>query len=371
MKKNKILINTSNGSYPILIGTGLISNLGKILNYYSIKSSKYLIIFDKNIPKKHIRTIKKSIKKKTILLKFLSSEKNKNQKSVNSILNILQKNNFNRNDCVISVGGGIIGDLTAFVSSIFKRGLKFVNVPTTLLAQVDSSMGGKTGINTKFGKNLIGSFYQPNLVIADINFLNSLPKREIICGYGEILKHSIIANKKFFTFLAKNIFKIIELKRAYIQKSIYESCLIKKKIVEKDEKEKNLRKLLNFGHTFAHAYEAALGYSKKLNHGEAVILGIKSACEFSFKKKILDKTEYELIQNHIIKINKSLNLNKFFSKKDVNKIVKFMIMDKKNISDKINLVLLKKIGKASYKNFYKVTDIQRFTKNQFNNTSME
>ena len=371
MKKNKILVNTSNGSYPILIGTGLINSFKKILNSYSIESSKYLIIFDKNIPKKYIGALKKNIKKKTILLKFSSNEKNKNQKSVNSILNILLKNNFNRNDCVISVGGGIIGDVSAFASSIFKRGIKFINIPTTLLAQVDSAIGGKTGINTKFGKNLIGSFYQPSLVISDINFLNSLPKREIICGYGEILKHSIIGNRKFFAFLSKNILKIIKLKKNYIQKSIYESCLIKKRIVEKDEKEKNLRKLLNFGHTFAHAYEAALNYSNKLNHGEAVILGIISACEFSHKKKILSKTEYELIQNHINKVGKSLRLNKFFSKKDINKIIKFMVMDKKNISEKINLVLLKKIGQADYKNFYKVTDIQKFTKNQFKNISIE
>jgi len=371
MKKNKILVNTNNGSYPILIGIGLINNLKKILNSYSIKSYKYLIIFDKNIPKKYIQTIKKSIQKKTFFVKFSSSEKNKNQKSLNSILNVLLKKNFNRNDCVISVGGGIIGDVSAFASSIFKRGIKFVNIPTTLLAQVDSSIGGKTGINTKFGKNLIGSFYQPNLVISDINFLNSLPRREIICGYGEILKHSIIANKKFFTFLSKNIFKIIKLKKNYIQKSIYESCLIKKIIVEKDEKEKNLRKLLNFGHTFAHAYEATLGYSKKLNHGEAVILGIISACEFSYKKKILNKTEYKLIQNHIFKLDKSLKLNKFFSKKDTNKIIKFMMTDKKNINKKINLVLLKKIGRADFKNFYKVSEIQKFTKNQFSNTSIE
>ena len=367
MKNSKIFINTKNGSYPILIGSELINNLEKILKLYSIKSSKYLIIFDKNVPKKYIRIIKKKIKKKIILLKFLSSEKNKNQKNVDYILNILLKNNFNRNDCVISVGGGIIGDLSAFAASIFKRGLKFVNIPTTLLAQVDSSIGGKTGINTKFGKNLIGSFYQPSLVISDINFLKSLPPREIICGYGEILKHSIIANKKFFSFLSKNIMKIIKLKKPYIQKSIYESCLIKKKIVEKDEKEKNIRKLLNFGHTFAHSYEATLGYSKKLNHGEAVILGMKSACEFSFKNKILNKVDYKLIQDHIIRINKSLNLNKFFSKKDVNRIVKFTTVDKKNISEKINLILLKKIGKPTYKNFYKVSYLKKFIKNQFNN----
>ena len=368
MKKNKIFINTKNGSYPILIGSKLVNNLGKILKQYSIKSSKYLVIVDTNVPEKFIKIIKKNLKKKFILLKFLSNEKNKSQKNINIIITILLKNNFNRNDCVISVGGGITGDLSAFASSIFKRGLIFVNMPTTLLAQVDSSIGGKTGINTKFGKNLIGSFYQPSLVISDINFLKSLPPREIICGYGEIFKHSIIANKKFFNFLSKNVLKILELKTPYIEKSIYESCLIKKKIVEKDEKEKNLRKILNFGHTFAHSYEAALGYSKRLNHGEAVILGIKSACEFSFTKKILSKIDYILIKNHITKINKSLNLKKFFGKKDVNKIVKFMISDKKNINKNINLILLKKISKPTYKNFFKVSDVKKFTKNQLNNT---
>ena len=365
MKTSKIFVKTKNGSYPILIGLNLVNGLEKILKKNSIKSSKYLVVVDKKVPKKFIKIIKKNLKKKIILLELFSNEKNKNQKNIDLILNILLKNNFNRNDCVISVGGGVIGDLSGFAASIFKRGLLFVNIPTTLLAQVDSSIGGKTGINTKFGKNLIGSFYQPNIVISDINFLKSLPLREIICGYGEVLKHSIIANKKFFNFLSKNVSKIIKLKSPYIEKTIRESCLIKKTIVEKDEKEKNLRKLLNFGHTFAHSYEASLGYSKKLNHGEAVILGISSACEFSFKRKILNYYDYKLIQNHIKKIDKSLNLNKFFVKKDVNKIIKFIISDKKNISEKINFVLLKKISKPTYKNFYRVSDVKKFIKNQF------
>jgi len=366
MKKNKIIVKTKNSIYPILIGSKLVNNLQKILKQNLIKSSKYLIIVDKNVPKKFINIIKKNLKKKIILIKLLSSEKNKNQKKVDLILNILLKENFNRNDCVIAVGGGIIGDLSAFASSIFKRGLIFINIPTTLLAQVDSSIGGKTGINTKFGKNLIGSFYQPNLVISDIEFLKSLPIREIICGYAEILKHSIIDSKKKFYFLSKNISKIIKLKSPYIEKSIYESCLIKKKIIEKDEKEKNSRKLLNFGHTFAHAYEASLKYSKKLNHGEAVILGINSACEFSLKKNILKKNDYKLIRNHTQKVSNKLTLNKFFTKNNVDKIVKYMISDKKNINEKINLVLLKKIGSPTYKNFYNISDIKKFTKNQLN-----
>ena len=245
---------------------------------------------------------------------------------------------------MISIGGGITGDVSGFAASIFKRGLKFINIPTTLLSQVDSSIGGKTGINSKYGKNLIGAFYQPSLVISDIIFLKSLPKREIICGYGEILKHAIIADKKFFSFLDINGSQILNLKSPLIEKAIFKSCSIKKKVVETDEKEMGIRKILNFGHTFAHAYEATLGYSKKLNHGEAVILGIKTAAKFSLSNNILNIKEFNLIENHLNKLSLPKNINKFFSTKDLNKILSFMKKDKKNNTNKINLVLLKKIG---------------------------
>ena len=180
---------------------------------------------------------------------------------------------------------------------------------------MDSSVGGKTGVNTKYGKNLIGSFYQPNLVISDIEFLKTLPRREIICGYGEILKHSLIANKKFYNYLNKNCKKIFQLSTPYIDKSIYESCKIKKVIVEKDERESGLRKILNFGHTFAHAYEASLNYSRKLNHGEAVILGMNSALNFCFKNKLIKKRDYVSIMSHIINNKLPSSIKKFLKKK--------------------------------------------------------
>ena len=179
--------------------------------------------------------------------------------------------------------------------------------------------------------------------------MKSLPKREIICGYGEILKHSIIADKKFFTFLNINGTQILNLKSPLIEKAIFKSCSIKKKIVESDEKEMGIRKILNFGHTFAHAYEATLGYSKKLNHGEAVILGIKTATKFSLSNNILSIHEFKLIENHLNKLNLPRNINKFFSTKNLNKILSFMKKDKKNNTNKINLVLLKKIGSPIYK----------------------
>ena len=368
MKPIVLKIKTKTQKYPILIGTNLISKVFKIAKSNSINFKKCLIVIDDKISKKIILKVKKSFNKKNIFVyAFNANEINKNMKNVNKILQFLLDKNFSRNDCLISIGGGITGDTSGFAASLFKRGLKFINIPTTLLSQVDSSIGGKTGVNTKHGKNLIGTFYQPNLVISDIQFLKTLPKRELICGYGEILKHSIIANKKFFNFLDRNNEKILSLSSPFIEKDIYESCKIKKNVVEKDEKEKKLRQILNFGHTFAHAYEASLNYSKKLNHGEAVILGIKSALNFSLKKNLLNKKDYFLIINHIRKSNLPSKIKKFFKIVDTNRIISFMLKDKKNNSDKINLVLLKKIGTPLLNKKYSKKTLNLFLKNELNN----
>ena len=361
----KLQVKTSNQKYPIVIGNNILNKLQKFLKENSINFNQCLIVVDKNVPKKLISKFLNSLPPKKITIHYFSaSEKNKNQKSINKILSILLSKNFNRNDCLFSVGGGITGDVSGFAACIFKRGIKFVNVPTTLLSQVDSSIGGKTGINTKYGKNLIGAFYQPNLVISDINFLKSLPKRELICGYGEILKHALIANKKFFYFLDKNGSKVLDLKSPLIEKAIYQSCFIKKQVVESDEKEMGLRKILNFGHTFAHAYEATLGYSKKLNHGEAVILGFKTAAKFSLLNKILNINEFKLIENHLNDLNLPRNINEFFSLKNINQILFFMKKDKKNNNKKISLVLLKRIGSPLYKMQFNEKKIIHFLKNE-------
>jgi len=330
MSSIKIQVKTGDQRYPIFIGNNILNKLNKLLKENFIIYNQCLVVIDKNIPKKLINKALSSLSKKNIYLHYFNAnEKNKSQRSIDKILSILLDKNFNRNDCLISIGGGITGDVSGFAASIFKRGLKFVNIPTTLLSQVDSSIGGKTGINNKYGKNLIGSFYQPNLVISDINFLKSLPKREIICGYGEILKHAIIADKKFFTFLNINGSKILNLKSPLIERAIFQSCFIKKKVVEADVKEIGIRKILNFGHTFAHAYEATLGYSKKLNHGEAVILGIRAAAKFSLLNKILNIKEFELIENHLSKLNLPRNITKLFTIKNIKKILFFMKKDKK------------------------------------------
>jgi 3-dehydroquinate synthase len=368
MRPIKLIVKTKSQTYPIIIGSNLIKDTSKYLQDNFINFNQCLLVIDKKVPKKMIYRIVKSLKERKVFKFFFhANEKNKNQKNTDKILKILLNKNFSRKDCVITIGGGITGDIGGFAASLFKRGIQFINLPSTLLSQVDSSIGGKTGVNTKQGKNLIGNFYQPKLVISDTEFLKTLPYREIICGYGEILKHSLILNKSFFNYLNKHALKILKLKSPYLEKAIFESCKIKKFIVEKDEKENGIRKILNFGHTFAHAYEAALGYSKKLNHGEAVILGINTALEFSLINKLIKKREYQSITNHIKKTNLPLNIKNYFSSKNLNKILSFMIIDKKNYSKKINLILLKRVGSTLINNQYEITKIKKFLKKELTN----
>ena len=365
MKPIKLIIKTKSEIYPIIIGKNLVKNLSKILSENSINFNKCLLVIDTKISKRTISKITNSLKRKKVFKYYYeATERNKNQNKVNQILEILLKQNFSRQDCLIAIGGGITGDVGGFAASLFKRGLNFINLPTTLLSQVDSSVGGKTGVNTKQGKNLIGSFYQPKLVISDIKFLKSLPYREIVCGYAEILKHSLIKDKIFYNYLNKHVSKILKLKSPFIEKAIYKSCKIKKDVVEKDEKEKGIRKMLNFGHTFAHAYEATFGYSKKLNHGEAVILGVRSAIKFSLEQKLIEKIEYQSIISHIDKLKLPLNIQEYFSLNNLVKIISFMTKDKKNNADKINLILLRKIGSTIIDNHYEARKIKKFLRQE-------
>ena len=356
----KLFVKTKDKKYPIYFSVNSHINIKKILIKNNINLKKLMVVYDKNVPKNITNKFKHMLKEgENIFLGLNVSEKIKNLNTVKTILDILGKNNFNRNDSMICIGGGIAGDICAFAASIYKRGLKFVNIPTTLLSQVDSSIGGKTGINNFSGKNMIGTFCQPNVVITDITFLKSLPKREMICGYAEILKHALISDKKFLIFLKNNLKNILNLSPNITKRAIFKSCKIKKNIVERDEREINLRKTLNYGHTFAHAFESTLGYTNKLNHGEAVLLGILVASKFSNNEGFLPKSELELIEGHIKEL-KYDNLKKYFNKKSVKTIVNFMARDKKNYSKNINLILLKRVSKPLLNNTYPKIKIEKF-----------
>ena len=349
MKNTKIIVKTKSKTYSIYFGNNIISATGSLIKKNLPNVKKICIISDNKLPNFLLKKLIKSLNKyKLKIYKLSANEKTKSLRVANKIIEQLLNDNFNKSDCVIAFGGGVIGDLSAFVSNLTKRGLNFINIPSTLLAQVDASIGGKTGINSNLGKNLIGTFYQPDFILSDVSVLKSLPQREMISGYGEILKHSLILDRNFFFWLSKNGKKIIFKKNnIYIKQAIIKSCKIKSKIINRDEKEKNLRMILNFGHTFAHGFEATKNFSKKLNHGEAVILGMIIASELSNKKKLLSYKELTLIKNHYEDLKLLKNIKKIFKKSEVEKIVKYMKKDKKNVDKRINLILLKKIGRTT------------------------
>ena len=364
MKNKKLIVKTKSKTYPIYFGYNILNITGKLIKKNLSDVKKICIISDNKLPQVLLKKLVKSLKRYNLkIYKLPVSEKTKTLNVANKIIEQLLQDNFNRSDCIISFGGGIVGDLSAFISSVTKRGMKFINIPTTLVAQSDASIGGKTGINSIQGKNLIGTFYQPDFVLTDIYMLNSLPRREIICGYGEILKHSLILNRKFFLWLSKYAKKIINNKdKNILKKAVIKSCKIKSQIVNKDEREKNLRMILNFGHTFAHGFESTKNFSKKLNHGEAVLLGMMVASQLSYKKKLLPLKDLMLIKKHYLSLNLPMNVKKKFKKREIDKIIYFIKKDKKNFNEKINLILIKKIGKTTKPNSFVInsSEIKKF-----------
>ena len=306
MKAQKIKFKNLNKDYSILIGSNILKILSLKIKPLCPQTKKIALIFDKGIPPIYKKKILNSLKKyETINLSFNASEKAKSLKSVNFFLNKLLSKNFNRSDLIIGIGGGITGDLSGFAASIFKRGINFISIPTTLLSQVDAAVGGKTGVNSSFGKNLIGSFSQPKLVISDTSFLKSLTRKEMVCGYAEILKHAVINDKKFFNWLKLNTKYIFSHHSKKLIYAIKKSCNIKLFFVNKDVNEKNLRMILNFGHTFAHAIEVKNNYSKNITHGEAVLAGMILATKLSVTKKVCNRKTL----NELMKIYKENDLS--------------------------------------------------------------
>ena len=349
MKISIIKVKIKDTKYSIIIGNGAINYLKQQIKSVCPKTKKVALILDKNIPGKQKKRIKRQLKSYSVYTKeYFPTENLKSFGKANSLAENLLEKNFNRNDTVVAAGGGIIGDFAGFVASILKRGINFINVPSTLLSQVDSSVGGKTGINSKRGKNLIGSFYQPKSVIGELSFLKSLPRRELVCGFAEILKYSLIRDKNFFKWIKKNSRIILEGKNGIVlRNAIVRSCKNKIYFVTTDEKEAGKRMLLNFGHTFAHAIEAASNFSKRINHGEAVLIGMLLATKLSVRKKICSNLTLKEIEKVYKDNNLPSALVKYFQKKDFNKIVNYMANDKKNNDSRINLILLKKIGKTT------------------------
>ena len=360
MKITKLKGKNLNPNYPIIIGKNILNQISIQIKTLCPGAEKVALIVDKNVPNKFKVKLKKYLNKYTVYtFEYSVNEKFKSFINVNKLVEKCLANNFNRNDVLISLGGGILGDYCAFAASIIKRGVNFINIPTTLLAQVDSSIGGKTGVNSTLGKNLIGTFYQPKVVISDVEILKRLPKRELICGYAEILKHSIILKNNFFNWLEINSKQLlINRNLNFLKKAIIESCKIKLHFVDKDVNEKNIRMMLNFGHTFAHAIEAQNKYSKKINHGEAVIIGMMMATKLSYIKKLCSLNTLNKLKQIYNSNNLKYDIRKYFKKNEYNKIIEYMRADKKNNDKKINLILLKKIGQTTRPNAYKISNVE-------------
>ena len=352
----KINIKTKNNIYSILIeNKSIIKNLNKIIN----KKKKLIFLIDRKVF--YVFKKLKNYKNKNYII-VDCSEKIKSFESDSKLCEKILKMDIDRNSSIISIGGGALGDISGFIASTVLRGIELILIPTTLLSQVDSSIGGKNGINTKSGKNLVGTFYQPKLVFIDPIFLSTLPKREILSGYAEIVKHGIINDKKFFNWLDSNSKKILNLNSKFITEAIYRSILIKRKYVLSDEKERlknnKSRAILNFGHTFGHALETFYKYNNKLTHGEAISIGMIISAKISYKLKYLSLIDLKKIKDHF-QLNKlPIIENNMYD----NKIFQIIQKDKKNIDGKLNLVLIKKIGSAFLSNKLSIKQIKKLIK---------
>ena len=334
----KITVKLNDRSYPIFIGKNILSNKELIRKN---NFNNFAIVTNKKIKSLHFSKIKNPLlKKNTILLS--DGEKYKNQDSISKIYSFLLKNKFSRDSCIIAFGGGVIGDMSGFAAATYQRGVNFIQIPTTLLAMVDSSVGGKTGINHPLGKNMIGSFHQPSAVIIDTEVLKTLSDRQFNAGMAEVIKYGIIEDKAFFRWLLNNTEKIKSKNTDAMIKIIKKSCEIKAKIVAMDEKEKNIRAILNLGHTFGHAIENNLGYGKWL-HGEAIACGFLIASSVAIQNKTMKVEEYESIK----KLLKSFNLPTKLPKGiQLKKLYETMSLDKKVKSNKMVYIIPRGIGDA-------------------------
>lgn len=331
-------------SYNILTGSNIINNLGESLLKLNIGRDAY-VITNTAIRNRYGISLEKTLKAAGFNLKFRAvadSEKSKSIKTATSVINDLAGYDKKRKVFIIAFGGGVIGDLSGFVASIYKRGIPYVQIPTTLLAQVDSSIGGKTAIDLTEGKNLVGAFYQPRLVFSDVALLKSLNKRQICAGLSEVIKYALIKNHKLFAYLEDNYNNILKNKEGAL-KFIVERCSrIKAYIVAVDEREeKGIRTILNFGHTVGHAIEAACRYNK-YNHGEAVALGMLAAARISLKLKLID----EKLLNRITGLVKAVGLPVKIKNVAFERIINAHYRDKKFIGSKNRFVLITGIGRT-------------------------
>lgn len=336
----RIEVNTKTNNYNIIISNNF-NSLQEHLSKVGMDNKKVCIITDDNVSKLYLDNLCNIISKITDELSYLvipHGEANKNLDTINTIYKKMIEEKLDRESYLIALGGGVTGDMVGYASATYMRGNKFIQIPTTLLSQVDSSIGGKTGVDFDGYKNIIGAFHQPELVYINTNTLMTLPKKEISAGMGEVIKHGLIASKEYFNYIRANSSKIMNLDNEIMEQLIYESCVIKSKVVSMDEKEKGVRATLNFGHTIGHAVERLFDFN--LLHGECVGLGMVSAAYLSYLLNQIDSSKLDEIKACIQSFNLPIKIDKLNELDIYNELYH----DKKTKNNELNFILLNGIG---------------------------
>jgi 3-dehydroquinate synthase len=338
----KVKVNLGVNSYEVRVGSGCLALTGKWLGELGY-SGKAVIITDASVNKLYAAPLEKGLKEAGFDVDVFTVPAGEEQKTLGSagvLYDALSRVNAERITPVIALGGGVIGDLAGFVAATYMRGVPYIQVPTTLLAMVDSSNGGKTAVDHGSLKNVVGAFYQPKLVVADIDTLRTLPAIELSNGMGEVIKHAAIKDKELFTFLEKNMKKVMALDEETLENIVVKNVRIKAGVVEKDEKETGLRMILNYGHTVGHAVEALSGF--KLKHGQAVAIGMVAEAKIAVRMGILETG----VVNRLEKLIQEAGLPVRIPEMDAGKLMQIMGHDKKVRQGKLTFVLLKSVGKA-------------------------
>ncbi len=338
----ELIVDLGEKSYPIYIGSDLLRQ--KALFAKHISARQVLIVTNATIEPLYLAQLEQVLSGYTVNSVILpDGEQFKSLDYVNEIFSRLLEKKYSRNACIIALGGGVVGDMAGFAAACYQRGVAFIQVPTTILAQVDSSVGGKTGVNHVLGKNMIGAFYQPKCVIADMAVLDTLDQRQLIAGLAEVIKYGLIRDLELFVWLEDHIEALLQRDKEALAYVIERSCINKAEIVAEDEHESGIRAILNLGHTFGHAIETGTGYGEYL-HGEAVAVGIGYAVDLSRRLGWLTEED----KQRILALLRAANLPvEPPSSMTVECFLELMAVDKKNIDGKIRLILLEQIGRAA------------------------
>jgi len=347
--EGKLRLDLGDRSYDIVVGRNLLDQAGSLISPL-MRGRKVIIVSDSNVAPLYQGKLEASLSEAGIehsCVTLAAGEKTKSFEHLQALSNNLFKIGVDRQTLLIALGGGVIGDLSGFCAAITMRGIEFVQIPTTLLSQVDSSVGGKTGINSSYGKNLIGAFHQPRLVLADLDCLDSLPRRQLLAGYAEVAKYGLINDGDFFSWLEENAASLLDGDKALQAHAVLKSCACKADIVAQDERETGVRALLNLGHTFAHALEAEVGYNDSLLHGEAVSIGMVMAFDLSHRLGLCPQADATRVRQHFDKIGLPTDLKGLANETwTPERLIDHMGLDKKAEAGSIIFILARAIGSS-------------------------